>query len=145
MSWWALLTLLWPLWLRHRPEEQTPLWGRRSLILLIGLLMLRYLHWRVTASLNLSTPLSTGLSLGLLLAEAWLLLTSLIALGLACGFLLASLKWLRSLPLDRRKLGEWGLLVLSLSFLFEDTLHTQAGIAVGTLALMFMVGSKQTD
>ncbi|MDA0728979.1 MAG: O-antigen ligase family protein [Bacteroidetes bacterium] len=68
-----------------------------------------------------------------------------IALGLACGFLLASLKWLRSLPLDRRKLGEWGLLVLSLSFLFEDTLHTQAGIAVGTLALMFMVGSKQTD
>jgi len=83
MSWWALLTLLWPLWLQHRPEEQTPLWGRRSLILLIGLLMLRYLHWRVTASLNLSTPLTTSLSLGLLLAEAWLLLTSLIALGLA--------------------------------------------------------------
>ena len=83
MSWWALLTLLWPLWLRRRPEEASPLWARRSLILLISLLTLRYLSWRVTDSLNLSTPLSSGLSLGLLLTESWLLLTGLIAIGLA--------------------------------------------------------------
>ena len=83
MSWWVLLTLLWPLWLSRRPEEQTPLWGRRSLILLIGLLTLRYLHWRITSSLNLSSSLSTGVSLLLLGAESWLLLTGLLALALA--------------------------------------------------------------
>ncbi|MGC6482287.1 MAG: glycosyltransferase family 2 protein [Synechococcus sp.] len=83
MSWWALLALLWPLWLRRRPEEERPLWARRSLILLITLLTARYLIWRITNSLNLSTALSTGLSLGLLLTESWLLLTGLITIGLA--------------------------------------------------------------
>ena len=83
MSWWALLALIWPLWLRRRPEEKSPLWARRSLILLISLLSLRYLSWRVTDSLNLSTPLSSGLSLVLLLTESWLLLTGLIAFWLA--------------------------------------------------------------
>ena len=83
MSWWALLALMLPLWLRRRPEHESPLWARRSLILLISLLTLRYLGWRVSDSLNLSTPLSSGLSLGLLLTESWLLLTGLIAIGLA--------------------------------------------------------------
>ena len=83
MSWWALLALIWPLWLRRRPEEESPLWARRSLILLISLLTLRYLSWRVTDSLNLSTALSSGLSLVLLVTESWLLLTGLIAFGLA--------------------------------------------------------------
>ena len=83
MSWWALLALMLPLWLRRRPEHESPLWARRSLILLISLLTLRYLGWRVTDSLNLNTPLSSGLSLGLLLTESWLLLTGLIAFGLA--------------------------------------------------------------
>jgi len=82
MSWWALLALIWPLWLRRRPEEESPPWARRSLILLISLLTLRYLSWRVTDSLNLSTALSSGLSLVLLLTESWLLLTGLIAFGL---------------------------------------------------------------
>ena len=83
MSWWALLALIWPLWLRRRPEEESPLWARRSLIMLISLLTVRYLSWRVTDSLNLSTALSSGLSLVLLLTESWLLLTGLIAFGLA--------------------------------------------------------------
>lgn len=83
MSWWALLALIWPLWLRRRPEEESPPWARRSLILLISLLTLRYLSWRVTDSLNLSTALSSGLSLVLLVTESWLLLTGLIAFGLA--------------------------------------------------------------
>ena len=83
MSWWALLALIWPLWLRQCPEDESPLWARRSLILLISLLTLRYLSWRVTDSLNLITPLSSGLSLVLLLTESWLLLTGLIAIGLA--------------------------------------------------------------
>jgi len=42
-------------------------------VLLLALLAARYLHWRVTATLNLDTPLSAGLSVLLLAAELWLL------------------------------------------------------------------------
>jgi cellulose synthase (UDP-forming) len=42
-------------------------------VLLLALLTARYLHWRVTATLNLDTPLSAGLSVLLLAAELWLL------------------------------------------------------------------------
>ena len=63
----SLLLLLWPLALIQRPEAESPLWARRSLILLISLLTARSLHWRITSSLNLSTQLSTGLSLLLLM------------------------------------------------------------------------------
>ena len=77
------MLLAWPLWLRQQPEQQSPIWKRRSLIVLISLLTARYLHWRVTSSLNLSTHLSTGLSLLLLTAEAWLLLSGLLPLWLA--------------------------------------------------------------
>ena len=66
----SLLLLLWPLWLIRRPEAESPLWARRSLILLISLLTLRYLHWRCTDSLNLDSGLSTVLSLLMLLAES---------------------------------------------------------------------------
>ena len=62
MNWVPLLVLLWPLWLRRHPEQRGPIWKRRSLILLISLLTARYLHWRVTCSLNLSTHLSTHVS-----------------------------------------------------------------------------------
>ena len=51
----SLLLLLWPLWVIRRPEATSPLWARRSLILLITGLTLRYLHWRCTASLNLTS------------------------------------------------------------------------------------------
>jgi cellulose synthase (UDP-forming) len=56
---------------------------RRSLLGLLALLTLRYLHWRVFHSLNLSSPLATGLSLLLLSAEGWLLLSGLLPLLLA--------------------------------------------------------------
>ncbi len=56
---------------------------RRSLLALLALLALHYLHWRVFHSLNLSSPLATGLSLLLLLAEGWLLLSGLLPLLLA--------------------------------------------------------------
>ena len=77
------MVLIWPLWLKRQPEQQSPIWKRRSLILLISLLTARYLHWRITSSLNLSTNLSTALSLLLLAAEAWLLLSGLLPLWLA--------------------------------------------------------------
>ena len=79
----SLLLLLWPLALIQRPEAESPLWARRSLILLISALTLRYLHWRCTASLNLDTAVSTSLSGLLLLAEGWLLITGLLPLLLA--------------------------------------------------------------
>ena len=79
----SLLLLLWPLGLIQRPEADSPLWARRSLILLISGLSLRYLYWRCTASLNLDSSVSTGLSSLLLLAESWLLITGLLPLWLA--------------------------------------------------------------
>ena len=56
---------------------------RRSLLGLLTLLALHYLHWRVFHSLNLSSPLAAALSLLLLLAEGWLLLSGLLPLLLA--------------------------------------------------------------
>ena len=79
----SLLLLLWPLWLIRKPEAQSPIWARRSLILLISLLTVRYLYWRCTSSLNLDTPVSTALSLTLLTAESWLLISGLLPLWLA--------------------------------------------------------------
>ena len=60
---WPWLLLLWPLWLSRRPEAGRPLWMRRSLLVLLALLTVRYLCWRVTGSLNLTTPLTTLFSL----------------------------------------------------------------------------------
>jgi len=76
---WPWLLLLWPLWLSRRPEAGRPLWMRRSLLLL-ALLTVRYLCWRVTGSLNLTTPLAATFSLLVLAAEAWLLLSGLVPL-----------------------------------------------------------------
>lgn len=81
--WLPWLLLLWPLWLSRRPEAHQPLWRRRSLLLLLALLTLHYLQWRVFHSLNLISPLATGLSLLLLLAEGWLLLSGQLPLLLA--------------------------------------------------------------
>ena len=81
--WLPWLLLLWPLWLSRRPEASRPLWMRRSLLVLLALFSLRYLHWRVTASLNLTSALAASLSVLLLLAEGWLLLSGLLPLLLA--------------------------------------------------------------
>ena len=78
-----MLLLLWPLALIQRPEAESPLWARRSLILLISGLTFRYLHWRCSASLNFDSTVSTSLSGLLLLAESWLLITGLLPLWLA--------------------------------------------------------------
>lgn len=77
------LALLWPILLSRVPEEKRPLWMRRSLLLLLSLLSLRYLHWRCTESLNLESPTSTFLSLLLLTAEAWLLISGLVPILLS--------------------------------------------------------------
>ena len=77
------LALLWPLWLRRRPEAERPLWMRRSLLWLLSALCGHYLLWRLSASLNLTSPLAGSLSVLLLLAEAWLLLSGLLPLLLA--------------------------------------------------------------
>ena len=77
---WPWLLLLWPLWLSRRPEAGRPLWMRRSLLVLLALLTVRYLCWRVTGSLNLTTPLAATFSLLVLAAEAWLLLSGLVPL-----------------------------------------------------------------
>jgi len=69
--------------LSRRPEQTYGPWARRSVLLALAALTLSYLHWRVTASLNLATPQSTALSWLLLGAEAWLLLSGLLPLLLS--------------------------------------------------------------
>ena len=56
---------------------------RRSLLVLLILLSLHYLQWRLLQSLNLSSHLAAALSVLLLFAEAWLLLSGLLPLLLA--------------------------------------------------------------
>jgi len=80
---WGWLLLLWPLAVRRRPEADCPLWVRRSVLVILVWLLGHYLYWRLSASLNLATPLSASLSWLLLLAEAWLLLTGLMPLLLS--------------------------------------------------------------
>lgn len=82
-AWLPWLLLLWPLWLSRRPEESCPIWMRRSLLVLLAVFCLRYLQWRVAESLNLTSPLAASLSVLLLLAEGWLLLSGLLPLLLA--------------------------------------------------------------
>ena len=81
--WLPWLALLWPLWLSRQSETRCPLWMRRSLLLLLVLMALRYLHWRVFSSLNLSNLLTGSLNALLLLAEGWLLVSGLLPLLLA--------------------------------------------------------------
>ncbi|MFM1811572.1 MAG: hypothetical protein RLZZ336_510 [Cyanobacteriota bacterium] len=80
---WPWLLLLAIALLCRRPEAGYGLWARRSVLLALVALTLGYLQWRLTASLNLATPLSTGLSWLLLVAEAWLLLSGLLPLLLS--------------------------------------------------------------
>lgn len=78
-----IATLSWALLLRRRPQAALPIQARRSAIaVLVGLTGL-YLLWRLSATLNLSSPLATALSLLLLLAEAVLLGHGLLQLLLA--------------------------------------------------------------
>ena len=80
---WPWLLLLAIALLSRRPEAGYGIWARRSVLLALVALTLGYLHWRLTASLNLESRLSTGLSWLLLAAEAWLLLSGLLPLLLS--------------------------------------------------------------
>lgn len=80
MTWLLLLPVV---LLTQRPEASYGPWARRSVLLLLAWLTVRYLQWRLTASLNRATPLSSSLSWLLLAAEAWLLLTGLLPLLLS--------------------------------------------------------------
>ncbi len=78
----ALVVALWAGWLASRPEQTLPLAARRSAVLVISILGGRYLVWRIGATLNLATPMSTGLSLLMLVAELTLLANGLLQLWL---------------------------------------------------------------
>lgn len=78
----ALVVALWASWLASRPEQTLPLAARRSAVLVITLLGGRYLFWRIGATLNMATPISSGLSLLMLVAELTLLANGLLQLWL---------------------------------------------------------------
>ncbi|WP_255095271.1 glycosyltransferase [Synechococcus sp. J7-Johnson] len=78
----ALVVAIWACWLASRPEQTLPLAARRSAVLVITLLGGRYLVWRIGATLNLATAVSTGLSLLMLVAELTLLANGLLQLWL---------------------------------------------------------------
>ncbi|MDB9526182.1 glycosyltransferase [Oscillatoria sp. CS-180] len=90
---WAasLMALVWVV-MRISPTPQT--WSRTLVILILGVLTIRYLFWRTTATLNLSTPLDGVFSLGLFALEL-LILTS----GMVQLFLLLRVR-------DRRKAAD---------------------------------------
>ena len=77
------LLLLMPVVLTRRREQESPIWARRTLIVLLTVLTVRYLHWRCTASLTMTTGIGSALSLTLLMAEGWLLISGLLPMWLA--------------------------------------------------------------
>ena len=77
------LLLLVPVVLTRRREQESPIWARRTLIVLLTVMTLRYLHWRCTASLTMTTGIASALSLMLLMAEGWLLISGLLPMWLA--------------------------------------------------------------
>ena len=77
------LLLLVPVVLTRRREQESPIWARRTLSVLLTVMTLRYLHWRCTASLTMTTGIASALSLMLLMAEGWLLISGLLPMWLA--------------------------------------------------------------
>ncbi|MGF1457415.1 MAG: glycosyltransferase [Leptolyngbyaceae cyanobacterium] len=75
----ALILVVW-LIMRVSPTPQT--WSRTVVVGILGLLTLRYLSWRLTSTLNLSTPLDGVFSLGLLALELLIVLNGLVQLFL---------------------------------------------------------------
>ncbi|MEM6714434.1 MAG: glycosyltransferase [Cyanobacteria bacterium P01_D01_bin.6] len=75
----ALMLLVW-LIMRISPTPQT--WSRTVVVGILGVLTLRYLIWRTTSTLNLSTPLEGIFSLGLFALELLILFSGLVQLFL---------------------------------------------------------------
>ncbi|MGB7565130.1 MAG: cellulose synthase catalytic subunit [Prochlorococcaceae cyanobacterium] len=81
-AWVLLAVVLWALGLSWRGEAAQPLAARRSAVVVLALLGLRYLLWRLGSTLNLATPEAAGLSLLMLVAELVLLTNGFLQLGL---------------------------------------------------------------
>ncbi|MCP9917582.1 glycosyltransferase [Cyanobium sp. ATX 6F1] len=81
-AWVLLAVLVWALGLSWRAEASQPLAARRSAVVVLALLGLRYLLWRLSSTLNLATPEAAGLSLLMLVAELVLLTNGFLQLGL---------------------------------------------------------------
>lgn len=78
---WAasLMVLVWVV-MRVSPTPQT--WSRTLVVAILGVLTFRYLLWRTTSTLNLSTPLDGIFSLGLFAMELLILISGIIQLFL---------------------------------------------------------------
>lgn len=75
----SLMVFVWVI-MRISPMPQT--WSRTIVVGILGILTGRYLIWRVTSTLNLSTPLDGVFSLGLLALELLILLSGIVQLCL---------------------------------------------------------------
>jgi cellulose synthase (UDP-forming) len=75
----ALMLGVWGI-MRVSPTPQG--WSRTAVVGILGVLTLRYLSWRITSTLNLSTPLNGVFSLGLLALELLILFSGLVQLFL---------------------------------------------------------------
>lgn len=78
---WAagLMVVVWGLmWVSPQPTA----WSRITVVVILGVLTVRYLIWRTTSTLNLSTPLDGVFSLGLFALELLILFSGLVQLFL---------------------------------------------------------------
>ncbi|MEM9503584.1 MAG: glycosyltransferase [Cyanobacteria bacterium P01_E01_bin.43] len=75
----ALMVLVWGI--MHISPVPQP-WSRTVVVLILGVLTLRYLFWRSTSTLNLSTPLDGVFSLGLFALELLILFSGIVQLFL---------------------------------------------------------------
>ena len=78
---WAvsLMALVWIImWVSPQPTG----WSRTVVIGILGVLTIRYLLWRASSTLNLSTPLDGVFSLGLFAIELFMLTNGIIQLFL---------------------------------------------------------------
>ncbi|MEO0536590.1 MAG: glycosyltransferase [Cyanobacteria bacterium P01_A01_bin.123] len=80
LAWAAsLMVLVWVI-MRISPTPQT--WSRTIVVGILGVLTVRYLVWRTTSTLNLSTPLDGIFSLGLFSLELLILFSGIVQLFL---------------------------------------------------------------
>ncbi|MEM9137233.1 MAG: glycosyltransferase [Cyanobacteria bacterium P01_F01_bin.42] len=87
----SMMTLVWCI-MRVSPTPQA--WSRSIVVGILGVLTVRYVLWRATSTLNLSTPLDGVFSLGLLALELLILIGGMIQL-----FLLLRMR-------DRRRIAD---------------------------------------
>ncbi|WP_026073022.1 glycosyltransferase [Nodosilinea nodulosa] len=75
----ALMAVVWGImWVSPQPTA----WSRTTVVVILAVLTVRYLIWRTTSTLNLSTPLNGVFSLGLFALELLILFSGLVQLFL---------------------------------------------------------------